>query len=359
MKKKNIFLSFWAIVVYALAIFAVATVILMGALRSYLAEYEKYQPTSLTNEVLSYFKNHDAESLMKINAATDMPENDAFKAYIEKFVDSETLFCYRSSTSEGKQVYDYISGNRKLASLTLVKTEEKSPRGFDVYNIDSIVWHPIMKYTLTLPASCTAYVNGVPLSDTKAIKTGSVSDDSYENFDGYIYSADSYEIDYFEYITDVKAEIDGGAELIIDKNESEDGLNVDYTVRLEMPEDMRAELLERATAATKAYIYYTTLHSVKVSTVLPFIHRNAALYKNIQHFDNTWNHSRSSDEFTKLDISDFVYYTDTRASASVSAEYTLHKWNETLSFDFDYELFFVKDNGVWYITSMERIVKDK
>ncbi|MBQ4137354.1 MAG: hypothetical protein IJD67_04515 [Clostridia bacterium] len=359
MKKKNIFLSFWAFVIYALVIFVITTYFLMGALSSYLAEYEEYQPTTLTNKVLSYFEALDADSLMEISDGYDMPKPEAFKAYIDRFVDKETLFCYRSSVSDDRQVYDYISKNRKLASLTLIKSEEKSPRGFDVYKIDSIVWHPLMKYTITLPDACRAYINGSPLSQTKAVKTGSVEDDSYKKFDGYVYSAASYEIDYFEYITDLKAELDGAAELIIDKAESEDGLEVDYTIRLEMPQDMRLELEKRATEATKAYIYYTTLHSIKVGTVLPYIHPKAPLYKNIQNFNNTWNHGRSSDEFTKLDISDFVYYTDTRASLSVSAVYTIHKWNETLHFDFDYELFFVKEGGVWYITSMERIIKDK
>ena len=359
MKKRNIFLSFWAFVVYALVIFAVLTFVLMGRLNTYLEEYEYYQPTTLSDSVLELFSQKDAEALSALNNPGDKLEGEVFEAYLDRFVNPGTLFCYKASSFDDKLIYDYISDNRKLASLTLALTGEKSPQGFDIYEIDSLVWYPLMRYSITAPEDCTVYINGTDISKTKAQAIAASRDTSYEDFDGYVFSTVKYTIEHLEYITDIKASGDGQAEIIIEKTESEDGLTVDYTVSRKIPEDMVSQLDVQARDAVKAYIYYTTLHSIPVSTVLPYIHKDAALYSYVQRFDNTWSNSKVSDEFPKFEVSDFVYYTDKRASCRTSVIYRLHKYSFSRDYDFDFKLFFIKDNEKWYLTSMERVVEEK
>ena len=360
MKKRNIFLSFWAFVIYALVIFSVLTFLTMGILTDFLEEYEMYQPTTLSNKVLGYFEAHDADSLSSLPNPGDSLESDVLGAYLDRFVDNDTLFCYKSSSASDRLVYDYISENRKLASLTLSLTGEKSPRGFDIYEIESLVWYPLIKYTVTAPADCTVYINGKDISESKAEVTVAYRNTAYEDFDGYISSTLCYTIEYLEYITDISAESNGSAEIIISNDSSKDALEVNYTVTREMHEVMKSELDLRTRAAVKAYVYYTTLHSVPVSTVLPYIHRDAALYKNIQMFDNTWSNSKTKDEFTKFEVSDFVYYGDDRAAARASVIYRLYKYgNVSRDYDFNFNIYYIKENGEWYITSMERVVDGK
>ncbi len=359
MNKKKIFLSFWAFIVYVLILFAIGTLIFTNYLNAYLAEYEQYQPTTLTDEVLSHLESKNTDALLSLKTYGDTLKYDTMNAYLDRFVDPDTLFCYRSSVNADTLVYDYISNNLKIASLTLNKTNEKSKRGFAVYEIEAIKWYPLMKYTVSAPESCTVYINKKPLDISKATKTVKDSDTAYESFDGYVYNTVEYDIEYLEYITDINAEQSGSCMPVISKIESDNGLCVDYTVSADMTEDMKSELEEYARAGTQAYIYYTTLHSIPVSTVLPYIHPKAALYKNIQHFDNTWSNSRTKDEFTSFDIYDFVYYTDERAACSVSATYRLYKYSQIRDFDFDFKLYFIKEDDRWYITSMERILTDK
>lgn len=332
---------------------------LMSRLNSYLEEYESCQPSQITDSYLAYFRARDAKALLESAPDDCAFTEETLAAYLDVFTDDDTLFCYRASSSDDALVYDYIGNNKKLASLTLVKTEEKSPRGFDIYRADTLVFHPLMRYTVTAPADCTVYINGKNISETEAVAESFVTDDTYEPFDGYLSSSMRYTIDYPEYILDITATHNGSAEIsttksFVDGNE----YDIEYTFDYEMAEEMQSAIDCRAREAIEAYIYYTTLHSIPVSTVLPYIHKDAALYKNIQMFDNTWSNSRSRDEFTKFDVTEFEYFTDSRAACRVSAVYRLYKYAGPRDFDFDFKVYFVNDGDGWYITSMERVIEE-
>ncbi len=356
MKKKNIFLSFGAFIVYFLVIFAIATAILMSMLTAYLEEYESYQPSTISNSVSDYFhaKNLAQLSLIPSEGKTIIPP--VFPAYIDRIVNEDKLFCYKSSSGESTLVYDYISNNKKIASLTLEKTGEKSKRGFDIYEIKSITWHPVFKYTITAPDDCVISVNDYVINaDNTSVETVS-ENTSYEDFDSYTAKTVRYTIDTLEYIMDVRAECDGKPLLEITNDGDDTDFEVNYTVNKVMPEDMKAEIEVRTRKAVEAYVYYTTLHSIPVSTVLPHIHPKSALYKNVQRFDNTWSNSKTSDEFLKFEISDYTYYTDTKASCRADVIYQITKYYTTKrEFDFNFDIYLVKENGQWLVTSMERV----
>lgn len=357
MKKRSVFLSFWAFIIYFLIIFAIATALLMGRLNSYLEEYESCQPSNISDEYLEAFLNRDVEALLESAPSDCAFTKETLAAYLDVFVNDDTLFCYRASSSDNALIYDYISNNKKLASLTLVKSEEKSPRGFDIYSVSSLVFRPLMRYTITAPSDCTVYINGHDIAETRAEPESFITDDTYEPFDGYLSSSVRYTIDYPEYITDITAKHDGNAEIsLIKSTVDENECDIEYMFGYEMSDEMKSALDSRAREAVEAYIYYTTLHSIPVSTVLPYIHKNATLYKNIQMFDNTWSNSRSKDEFTKFDVTEFEYFSDTHAACRVSAIYRLYKYAGPRDFDFDFKVYFVNDGGSWYITSMERVM---
>ncbi|MBE6606866.1 MAG: hypothetical protein E7635_07535 [Ruminococcaceae bacterium] len=360
MKNKNKFLSFGAFVIYFLIIFAIATVILMSALSSYLEEYEKYQPSTIANEVKDYFSAKNSAQLSLIPAEGETVLAPVFPQYIKRIVNEENLFCYKSSSSDQTLIYDYISNNKKIASLLLSKTNEKSKRGFDIYEIDHIKWYPVFKYTITAPDDCKIFINDIEINADNATIEVISKNDVYEDFDGYVTSLVRYNIDNLNYITNVRAEFDSKTVFEIVNDGDDLDFEVNYTVNKIMPEEMKAEIEARTHKAVEAYVYYTTLHSIPVSTVLPYIHPKAALYKNVQRFDNTWSNSKTSDEFLKFEISDFKYYTDTKASCRADVIYQIIKYyNTKREFDFNFDIYLAKENGQWYVTSMERVHSDK
>ena len=354
MKKKNIFLSFYAFLLYSLVAFVIATVFLMSALNSYLEEYEAYQPTTLSDEVLLYFKNLDAASLEKLTAKGDSLTGDVFEAYLAEVINPDTLFNYKSSASDTSITYDYISDNKKVATLLLEKTGVLSPRGFEEYKISSIEWHPLYKYTITAPEGTVIKING---SAPKAEPEKVLLCDVYADFDESVFNNDVYTIDYLEYITDISAEGPYSAELkmtLISENE----FSHDYSFAHTVPESIINEVTARVTDGTKAYIQYTTLAGVSVNTVLPYIHKNASLYNHLRNFNNTWNHYYTKDEYKKFEITDYRFHNDDKISCRLSAIYSIKKYSgKSYDFDFDFDIYLIKENGVWYITSMERVIK--
>lgn len=353
MKIKKFFLSFWSFVIYFLIIFAAATVVLMNMLDDYLDEYEFYQPTTLSDEVLGYFRELDTESLENLPCSGEKLTGDNFSEYLSAICDSSSLFCYKSSTGESSLTYDYISKNKKIASLVLKKSGELSKNKLDIYEIDDIVWYPQFSYTVTVPDDCKVYLNGILLEGEGEIVG---TDESYTEFDGYTASTYRYTIDDLTYITDVKAESMNSAEVTVEEIRRDDG--ADFVVKREMNEEMKGEIDARTREAVVAYVYYTTLNSYHVSTVLPYIYPASPLYNDLKNFNNTWNHSRISDEFTKFDVTDFVYHDDTHASCRADVIYKITKYgNRTEEFDFYFDLYYVKEDGEWYLTLMERVIE--
>lgn len=350
MKIKKIFLSFWSFVIYFLIIFAVFTFLSMDKLDDYLADYEYYQPTTQVNEVLGYFKELDAESLEALPSSGEKLTGENFKMYLESICDPESLFVYKSSTGDTTLTYDYITNNKKIASLVLERDGVTEKNNFDVYKIADVVWYPMFNYTVTVPEDCTVYLNGKLLEgDGECVDT----DDVYVDFDGYSASTYKYTIEGLAYITDVKAESESSALITVEEILRDDG--ADYIVHREMSDDMKAELDARTHEFVPAYMYYTTLNTHHVSTVLPYVHRNAELYTFLKNFNNTWNHSKLSDRFTRFDISNYVYHDETHASCRADVIYEITKWgNNVLEFDFFFDLHYVKVDGVWYLVYMER-----
>ena len=354
MRRKNIFLSFYAFLLYSLVAFVVATVYLMGSLQAYLEEYELYQPTTLSDEVLFYFQNVDAESLEKLPAKGDFLSGDVFAAYLNEVIDTESLFNYKSAATDTGFTYDYISKNKKIATLTLEKTGALSPRGFDEYKIDSIEWYPLYKYTITVPEGTIVKING---SAPKTEPEKSLLCDVYEDFDSSIFYNETYTIDYLEYLTDISVEGVYSADLEMTLTSNGD-YDHEYSYKHVVPDTVISEVTDRATAGAKAYIYYTTKAGVHVNTVLPYVHSKAALYSHLRNFNNTWNHYYAKDEYKKFEITDFRFHNDNKVSCRLSAIYGITKYaGDKYDFDFDFDLYLFKENGTWYITSMERVIK--
>ncbi len=354
MKRKNIFLSFYAFLLYSLVIFIAVTVVLMSALHLYLEEYEAYQPTTFSDEVLLSFQNLDAASLERLPVKGDSLNGEVLEAYLNEVINPDTLFNYKSSTSDTGITYDYISNNKKIATLSLEKTGALSPRGFEEYKISSIEWHPLYKYTITAPEGTVIKINGsAPRVEPEKVMLCDV----YEDFDGSIFYNDVYTIDYLEYVTDITAEEAYSAKLEMSFT-STDEFTHEYAYKHVVSEETVNEVTARATDGAKAYIYYTTKAGVSVNTVLPYVHKNAALYNHLRNFNNTWNHYYAQDEYKKFEITDFRFHSDDKVSCRLSAVYGITKYyGQKYDFDFDFDLYLIKENGVWYITSMERVIK--
>ncbi len=354
MKKKNIFLSFYAFLLYSLVAFVIATVALMSALHAYLDEYEIYQPTTFSDEVLLYFQSLDAESLENLPSKGDALSGEVFEAYLKEVINPDTLFNYKSSTSETGITYDYISNNKKIATLSLEKTGALSPRGFEEYKISSIEWHPLYKYTITAPEGTVVKINGsVPKVEPEKV----IICDVYEDFDSSVYYNDVYTIDYLEYVTDISAEGVYSSELGI-TFAANDEYNHEYSYEYTVSENIISEVTSRATDGAKAYIHYTTIADVPINTVLPYIHKNSSLNKHLRNYDNTWNHYYSKDEYKKFELTDFRFHSDDKVSCRLSAIYGITKSSgKKYDFDFNFDLYLQKENGVWYIASMERVIK--
>lgn len=354
MKAKKIFLSFWAFVLYFVIIFGVVTALLMGRLEDYLVEYEYYQPTTLSDKVLGYFKTGDISALEALPNIGEEFRGDNFAEFLNAVLDKEDLFCYKSSTAEDTLTYDYISANKKLASLVLKKTGEISANKLDIYAIDGVIWYPHFSYTVTAPEDCKVYINGELLdSEGELVETF----DTYNDFDGFTKKTYKYTVDGLVYVTDVRAEAEGSGSVTVSEFGRADGS--EYVVSQIMPDDMKSELDALTREAVDAYIHYTTYSFYSVNTVLRYIHKNAPLYNFLKNFNNTWNHSNMlSEEFLKFDITDFVYYDDTHASLRTDVIYKMTKYGGyTEEFDFNFDLYYVKEDGAWYIALMERVIK--
>lgn len=352
---KNRFLSFKAFIAYFAVVFLVATAAIMLILTAYLAEYEKYQPSTLSDSVLDAFMTRDNDALYNINADEKI-DRDIFDEYLSKVVNPDSLFCYKSSSGENTLVYDYISNNKKIASLELLSTGEKSPRGFDVYEISKIIWHRLFKYTVTASDDVNVIVNGKILdkSSAKVLSTN----ESYKDFDSYVSSVLLYEPREF-YIPDISANSDSSLLISVESDGDDSDFEVNFTVKKSFPEDMLEDVKNAATEGVKAYVYYTTLHTYRISGLLPHIHPKSQLYKNVQLFDNTWSNSKTSDRFTKFDISDPVIYTDSKVSLRMDVVYEITKYYNTIrEFDFNFDVYLEKDGDKWYIVALERIIKE-
>ncbi len=376
LKLKRILLSFWAFIIYFVIICAIVISVRMGQLKEKLAEYEFLRPETITTKVEQYFKEGNIEALRALPTKHENFNGDNFDEYLdailddeyfESMVDGDTLYSFSASTDDDTLTYDYISNNKKLASLTLKKVGStdtyKIPVlhisfnmfGSDIYEIESIEWHPKFSYTVTVPEECNVYVNGklAKLTNGELVS----SNEPYEAFGAKKRSVYKYTLDDYSYVNDVAIEPLNDS-LVFELTENKHADGADYVITSSMCEEMKAELEARTREAVPAYIYYTALNSYHVSTVLPYVHPDAELYQDLKNFNNTWNDSRVSDEFTKFEISEFEYYDDMHASLRADVMYRIYKWDgSSEDHDFKFRLHYVKEaDGIWYLVYNERII---
>ncbi len=354
MNKNSKFISFKAFIGYFTVVFLAATVIIMLMLTAYLDEYEKYQPSSITDSVLDAFIKGDTDTLYNIDA-DEKVDREIFDEYLEKIVSPDSLFCYKASSANNTLIYDFICNNKKIASLELVSTGEKSPRGFDVYEISKIIWHRLFKYTMTTYDDLNVLVNGKVIDKSTAKIISTI--ENYKDFDSYVSNVVMYEPDEI-YISTVSASSDSNALVSVEAENDDSGYKVNYNIKKDFPDNMLEAIKAAAADGVKAYVYYTTLHTYKISGLLPHIHPDSQLYKNVQRFDNTWSNSKIADRFIKFDMSDAVFYTDTKASLRMDVIYEITKGTGVIrEFDFNFDVYLQKDGDKWYIVSLERIIK--
>ncbi len=346
-RRKNPFATFPAILLYSLVVFIAICVIFSAWLTDYLAEYESALPEVLADKVTESFERADADELFDSASNVSDMGREAFRGFIGTILDPNDFFTYAASKSGDNITYDVISKNKKIASFALTKTGELTEHGFPLYSVGAPTYYPQFTYTVTAPAECEVTFNGKTLEN--AVEISRIS--PYIEYDGSESATVKYTVDGLNYALEVTAMPPEGMTCNVSRE------NDDFTV-VYVPDPAECDAIrEVAKSAIGEYVLFTTKRGTSYLPFLKYVHKDSDLNRQVKLFDNTWSYGYTKDEYNRFELTDFETYAPDKYSCEADVIYTIYRYSGSMDFDFNFKLYFIKDDDTWKLYSLSRVIK--
>ena len=172
MKKNSRIPVFYIVYFVCILVFLLGVHMALRVVSTYLADYESAQPQHEAQRVFdAYYADGKYGKLAEFAEAEVSPLETTAQLirYLEEYTDGKTL-SFSSITTGLDDTCKYIvkADDIKFSSFTLVKSGEKTPKGFDLYEPASfeLFCKPSETVSITAPRGYSVYVNGIQLGES-------------------------------------------------------------------------------------------------------------------------------------------------------------------------------------------------
>lgn len=319
----------------------------------WLYDYEYSQAKYKIEEIFDeYFSHPDIKQLSEYAGLPEYNEpEDAAVAldYMQAFINGKKI-TYSYVAGSNQTVMNVKADGEKFARFSIRKSEDKSPYGYDLYELDKIeLYYQTPQYSgsIQVPFYCTVYANGLLLSGeyiTDRIDTDdriSIPEGAYEFY------ALKYEISGL-YSAPVLTVFDASGKELTPK-QNDDG---SYIVEFSYNDALKAEYSDYVIKAMQAYAAYMQ-DDEKFRNIRDYFDKTTELYNNI--YDNpgsfVWPHDGY--RFENAAASEFYAYGDDCFSCRVVFDHVLEKKGSEDYYDhLDMTLYLHKTDGDFVIYFM-------
>ena len=327
MKKRTRMSVFYIVYFACILLFLLGVHLALRVVRTYLADYESAQPQHEAQRVFdAYYSEGKYASLAPLAEKTVSPLEtpEHLVQYLEEYTAGKTL-SFSSITTGLDDTYKYIvkADDVKFSAFTLVKSGEKTPKGFDLYKLGSfdLYCKPSKTASVTVPRGYAVYVNGVLLGD--AYLSGVEQEDIScrympEGVQGIVYT---------EYRTDALYYLPQSVEVFTPDGraaEVESDGNGVYRAALLYNDTLKDEYSDYAIAAAEAISAYMQ-NDGSFTRAAAYIDPESELYINTRTTETYFVIPHSSYTFENVAASEFFRYDINTFSCRVSFTHVLKR----------------------------------
>lgn len=140
----------------------------------FLMDYQNNLPANVGKQVIKSLETMNLSKLdeMSSNLPASLLNPEDFSKYLADFGTDLDLYYYEGvSKIENQVVFIIDNHDKRMASLTLEKTDKKSMFGFEEYKAIDLVFKPLYEYKIILSAPAELLVNGVSIDQLTFEKT--------------------------------------------------------------------------------------------------------------------------------------------------------------------------------------------
>lgn len=353
-KGKSSFLKVYLIVFSSiLAIILLALAVLWFAM----ADMEKSNPETLLKPVINDFADRDYDSLFKLINVKDseFESCDTFKNYIKNSNSSGMVTYIRKVVQDDKAYVVVIkSDDKKIATVTLRKSDKKSFFGNELYTLESIT--PIMDktsaYYITAPSDAKISVNGKELS-SKYIDKKDIPIDELKNLPDTVEKKTlvKYKIEGLVNEPVVTAKGHLGNDLKITKNDKDK--QTSFECGYDAPED-NGKQYDKLITNVAHQVAMRTTNDTTFTEVAKYFYKDSVTYEMLRRNESSWYTPHDKYEFKNTQIMDYKEYSDNCFSYRIKFDHYVYRIEAkvTRNRTCDYTFVFVKTDGKWLVYDM-------
>lgn len=318
------------IICWAAALAALAVCMLI--LRSYLADYESVQPKYAAEKVFSeYFSPVDYEALLEYadESLTKFNKKEALVAYLSTLTDGKELSYHNVSTGVDADAAKYIvkysedGQDIKIASFTLRKSDEKSPKGFSVYKLSEaeLFFPASVCVQILVQNGYTPYVSGKALDESYIVEADIPSDANAhlpEGVGGVFFSR--YEVGGLVEVPEIEIKSPAGEA----KNAFLDEESGCYEAVPDYDDALAEEYTEYVIKAAELYATYMQ-NDCSFGKISPYFESGTQLYNDIRTTTTAWVIDHDSYHFEDEEASEFYRYDENTFSCRIKLTHVLKR----------------------------------
>lgn len=327
-----------------------AIIVGLNVLWGFLEEYEQSLPEKAVDIVIARLEQGDTDAVYESCGFTpnEYEDDSAAREYAAGLFRGELSYTkdVKQSTDD-LPVYAIKCDGKRVCSLSLKKTGEKTGWGFPLYEAADFsgVEIPTSEITITAPDNALIYING-KLAEPEPVSSKAMAE--CEHFYGYIDKAPAmaeYTFGGFTAMPEVKAARPDGSQLLGSAESGKFSFTPDGG---EIPQ----ELSDLAVKASQTYSKFISADAA-FSAVAAYIPEDVPLYENIRTYEARFYTPHSDYDFLDVNVRDFRRYTADCVSLTVT--YTQRIYAGYLGdFDFptDNTIYLAKTGEEWVVTDI-------
>lgn len=350
--KKTKRISVFYIVYFALIILFVAGLFLgLSYLKQYLKGFEDSRPIHAVEKIVDeYFTVSDKEALLE-RSEYEIPEFSSktdVVEYLEGVIDENDIQFYNVGGDDKYLIYSVISGNLKVANVTIELLDAPNEDGFPVYELSdiSLTIGGSAGVSIKAPMGYTVFINGHEITDEYLYGEPEQTESCKHMYGETVgVSFVTYKLKGIFGTPDITAKDSYGEP--VDQIEADEN-GVFYTVGInygEMPEDLKTRILK----ASECYAAYMQ-KDMGFGGIAAYVDRSSELYTNLRTSAVKWATEHKGYKIVDPEVTEFYYYDENIFSCRVRFVHLLYGNNgNNFENEFDMTFYCRKIGGKYMI----------
>lgn len=339
----------------------------VGGLRElwyFLEEYQMSLPENVAAEGLAFFEDRDLETLSQFVEYTPHPleRGGSLNSWLEAYLgfDEENVeYTLIPKTGASNQKRYVVAKNSfKVAELQLTPTEQKTKRGFTLWELSNIDIASVSGHygaEIILPHNVELTINGLPVDEVYMTENALPLDISgyRELGEGYQPTVLKYRVEGLLEPPEIAVHPKGGGHCVLERMDSGGDESIEsYKVSLYGGQEFIDTAGVKAENAAKLYARFIT-KDAEFEALLPYLMKGGPLHNQLSGFYNAWYIDHDSYEFQDFQMKDFILYDESHFSCGVSFKYVIRMGRKVYEYPSAYTLYFVYGTDGWMLASLE------